>query len=366
MTMTAKRFQLLDNETNVAISDFRGVRSSLPLNKAKGSLDKTLSSLDKLSKGEGLDKITNALKKIDDKKIFGDTRLAQDLVSNVSSIAEKAKGTITNITDTVMPYADQAMATYKQVSEQVRESIAVGMAVKQEVEQKIAVGKNIVNLAKDSDIKNIKDLKTFSSNLKKSGYLDEFKDTSRMQSLTAAIGEQASKYNVGGVFSDSLGVFKDKQDTVKPIGDTIRYGCSKNDMNIIEEISTTPAGSWSNQAIPSIDSEIMKSFKIPIERTEPNYAEYREDVKSFMSVFDKKFEIFNNDSGSVMKSQVPILENKNDEYRDLVQASINNVKTDIDNFMNHISDDMVLLSEKGTMYKDTKSYLESELKSIPV
>lgn len=364
MSMSAKRFELLDKETNVAIADFRGIRSSLPLNKAKGEIDKTLAKLDSLAKGEGLDNITKVLQKIDDKKIFGDTRLAQDLVSNVTSIAEQAKGSITAITDTVMPYADQAMATYKQVSEQVRESIAVGMALKEEVEQKIEVGKNIVNVVKDADIKNIKDLKNLSSNLKKSGYLEEFKDTSRIQSLTAAIGEQASKYNVNGVFSDSLGIFKDKQDTVKPIGDTIRYGCSKSDMNIIEEISTTPAGSWSNQAIPGISSEIMQSFKNPIEKIEPNFNEYREDVKTFMSVFDKKFEVFNVNDNITIKSQVPILENKNNEYRNLVEASTNSKITDIDNFINAIHDDAIILAEKGAKYKETTKLIEDELKTL--
>ena len=216
MAITAKRFDNLNKQTNVPVIDFIDSKSSKILNNTKGGVQKASDALGKIASGDGLDSIKKALEKVDSSGIFGDTRLATDGLSSVMSLANEAKQTLDKVTETYMPVLDSAMNTYKTVSQEVKEAVSLGMAIKDEVESKITMGKQILDVAKSGDIKNIKDLKNLSEKIKSSGMLESIKDTSRLQNLVSSVSQKAHDYNIPNYFSDVSSVFTKAEDMVKP------------------------------------------------------------------------------------------------------------------------------------------------------
>ena len=319
MAISAKRFDNQSKQTNIAVIDFIDSKSSAILNKAQSGTKKASDALGALAKGEGLDKIKSALEKVDKSGIFGDTRLATDGLSSVMSLANDAKQTLDKVTESVMPVIDNVNNAYKSISAEVKEAISLGMAIKSEVESKVTMGKQILDVAKSGDIKNVKDLKNLSDKIKSSGMLDQIKDTSRLQSLVSAASQKAHDYNVPNYFKDVSSVFTNPLDVGKPASDTIRYGCSRSDMNAVMDVADSKGSSFISAFNPSVTNDIFTSFKTPPEINGSNSSQF---FNMFDSAISKVDDAWN--KVSEIKSSISTTINKSGEWTDILESKTNN------------------------------------------
>lgn len=319
MAISAKRFDNQSKQTNIAVIDFIDSKSSAILNKAQSGTKKASDALGALAKGEGLDKIKSALEKVDKSGIFGDTRLATDGLSSVMSLANDAKQTLDKVTESVMPVIDNVNNAYKSISAEVKEAISLGMAIKSEVESKVTMGKQILDVAKSGDIKNVKDLKNLSDKIKSSGMLDQIKDTSRLQSLVSAASQKAHDYNVPNYFKDVSSVFTNPLDVGKPASDTIRYGCSRSDMNAVMDVADSKGSSFISAFNPSVTNDIFSSFKTPPEINGSNSSQFFDMFDSALSKVDDTWDEINE-----IKSSISTAINKSGEWTDILESKTNN------------------------------------------
>ena len=318
MAISAKRFDNQSKQTNIAVIDFIDSKSSQILNKAQSGTKKASDALGALAKGEGLDKIKSALEKVDKSGIFGDTRLATDGLSSVMTLANDAKQTLDKVTESVMPVIDNVNNAYKSISTEVKEAISIGMAIKSEVESKVTMGKQILDVAKSGDIKNVKDLKNLSEKIKSSGMLDQIKDTSRLQSLVSAASQKAHDYNMPGYFKDVSSVFDNPLDVAKPASDTIQYGCSRSDMNAVMDVADSKGSSFISVFNPSVTNDILGSFKTPPEINGSSSG-------SFFDMFDSTLTKVNDTWNKVndLKSSIGSTINKSGEWTDVLESKTN-------------------------------------------
>ena len=328
MAITAKRFDNLNKQTNVAVIDFIDSKSSKILNNTKGGVQKASDALGKIASGNGLDGIKKALEKVDSSGIFGDTRLATDGLSSVMSLANEAKQTLDKVTETYMPVLDSAMNTYKTVSQEVKEAVSLGMAIKDEVESKITMGKQILDVAKSGDIKNIKDLKNLSEKIKSSGMLESIKDTSRLQNLVSSVSQKAHDYNIPNYFSDVSSVFTKAEDMVKPANETIQYGCSRSDMNGVMDVLKSDAAPFVSPFNPSTTDDIFTSYKKPIEISDSKSSGFFDD---FTDVIGKASDTWDKVQTQYreIKSSIASVVNKSGEWVDTIESKVNNEPVEV-------------------------------------
>ena len=328
MAITAKRFDNLSKQTNVPVIDFIDSKSSQILNNTKGGAQKASDALGKIASGNGLDGIKKALEKVDSSGIFGDTRLATDGLSSVMSLANEAKQTLDKVTETYMPVLDSAMNTYKTVSQEVKEAVSLGMAIKDEVESKITMGKQILDVAKSGDIKNIKDLKNLSEKIKSSGMLESIKDTSRLQNLVSSVSQKAHDYNIPNYFSDVSSVFTKAEDMVKPANETIQYGCSRSDMNGVMDVLKSDAVPFVSPFNPSTTDDIFTSYKKPIEVSDSKSGGFFDDFTDVLGKASDTWDKVQTQYGEI-KSSVASVINKTGEWVDTIESKVNNEPVEV-------------------------------------
>ena len=329
MAITAKRFDNLNKQTNVAVIDFIDSKSSKILNNTKGGIQKASDALGKIANGTGLESIKKALGKIDSSGIFGDTRLSTDGLSSVMSLANEAKQTLDKVTETYMPVLDNAMNTYKAVSQEVKEAVSLGMAIKTAVESTVMMGKQILDVAKSGDIKNIKDLKNLGDKIKSSGMLESIKDTSRLQNLVSSVSQKAHEYNMPNYFSDISGVFSKAEDMVKPASETIQYGCSRSDMNAVTDVLKSDAAPFISPFNPSTMDEIFTSYKKPIEVTDSNSGGFFDDFTDIIGKASDSWDKVQTQYAEV-KSSIGSVINRSGEWVDTLESKVNSQPVEID------------------------------------
>ena len=322
MAITAKRFDNLNKQTNVPVIDFIDSKSSKILNNATGGVKKASDALGKIADGSGLDGIKKALEKVDSSGVFGDTRLSTDGLSSVMSLASEAKQTLDKVTESVMPVIDNVTTTYRTVSQEIKEAVTLGMAIKDEVESKITMGKQILDVAKSTDIKNIKDLKSLSDRIKSSGMLDDIKDTSRLQNLISSATTKAHEYNMPGFFSGVSSVLGKPEEVGKAASDTIRYGCSRGDMNAVMDIGSTSGAGFISSFNPGITDDIFSRYTKPPEVTGVNSSSFFDDFTSTVGRISDGWEKVKLDYKEITSS-IPSSINKTGEWVDTVESKIN-------------------------------------------
>lgn len=263
MAISAKRFSILDQESNLGIVDLYGIRDTLPRNLPDFSMDELLGSLDGFLKQDRFDSVKEVLADVADASM-GVPRVTKDFFSAKLDLVEAAKVGLDKLSKTMFGGDNDKMNVVRQMAERCKAYMMSGLGSRKMSKKLLDCGNS-----KRHDRGTPCDLNLFGDLLSKMGGVDfnlKTIDINAIEKMLAGIGIQGygiGLCNVWGAVSAGVS----DSGILGRAASTILGSVSDNfDMMAVRDIGRSlQDGVNVTSAVPGIAGKIMSGFKIPSE-----------------------------------------------------------------------------------------------------
>lgn len=266
MSISAKRFSFLDQETNLGVSDLFNLSDTDPRNLVPGNIGDLMPDIDGFVKELPIDSAKDLMGDMAD-AAMGVTRSTKDFFTGKIDLVQAAKVGLDKITKSMFGNNEDMPAIVRQMASKCQQYMMGGLGSRKKSKKLLDCGNS-----KRHDRGTPCDLNLFGQLLSKMGGID-FKinmiDLDAIEKMLAGIGVQGYGIGLCNVWAAVSGQVSDTG-LLGRAASTILGKVSNNfDMMAVRDIGRSLQDGVSvTAAVPAIASKIMSGFKMPSEITE--------------------------------------------------------------------------------------------------
>lgn len=301
MAISAERFKFLDEETNVAVSDFTSSTGSDILNAPKKAAAAISGATEAIAKSSTLASIKDGIKGAQGtlnslKGIVSTVRKAKDIISTIQKTKSLSLDQIDKLASTVFGSGSPQLSAFKTLGDTVKGAIASGMAIESQLKGKLKMGESILNAIKHppTDLKGIGNLVTKLSDGGYGATLNTFLDTKNLEKgITGVIGP-AMRMGLPGTFDAVAAKFSESKDMLTQSATSL-FGMSCTDKNMfgVMELANSSVGSNITSLMPDAAKQTLSNFSIPYGLGEAKLSGFYTDFTSSLSKLDTSWSSMN-------------------------------------------------------------------------
>ena len=287
MSISAKRFAFLDQETNLGITDFYNLADSDPRNLAPVEITDAMAKLDSFLKQADISAAKDLLKKVADSAL-GTSRITKDFFSAKLDLANVARDGLSTLAKNMFGGNDELSTIARQLGEGCQRYMLGGLGSRKKSKKLLDCGNS-----KRHDRGTPCDLNLFGDLLSKMGGID-FKintiDLNAIEKMLSGIGIQGYDIGLCNVWGAITGNVTDTGLLGRVAGNVLGRMAGNSDMMAVRDIGRgLQDGVNVTASVPDIASKIMSGFKIPSEVTDSDLGGFGESFDLFMGKIDPKW-----------------------------------------------------------------------------
>ena len=284
----SKRFQFLDQETNVSISDFINANSSDILNTLRPLLLSVTPQLSALLNGLGFPDLEKEIGNLTNEALGGLTRLGKDALSSVTDLVGLTPKDIETFGQDLFSGIDGGLSAFKSLTDTAQQAIMMGASLYSDVNMFIQSGEQYIQ-GFGGDLQSVYGVTELLGRVTNGQFDPEIVDQFSLERMIGGLSYASFKTGLPGGFT----AMANSVDNIQAVNNALVVLSGRmareGNINALKEM----AGVITNNAlsqnvyqyIPDISTEIVTGYSIPVNTKELGLSDCFGDVNNTLDTF---------------------------------------------------------------------------------